>query len=308
VLAEDSSPMKKVLSLFLLVVLSLSAGAEDIDPPAPELVSQPQVRVRGATWPGGILFVSVEDCAGMKGTWKWAGRSGPLTEAPYGLRAGLAVPLDASGGGTATLTVNLEDEQGRKEEIKRKINVEKKWRPVQYLSMSRANAAKYDDPQADREEVLVFDALEDLQPGIRWKGNFGEPSPAPRSSPFGVRRIRNGKTAGFHRGLDYAGGWGSPIYAPADGKVTLVGPNFKLLGNCIIINHGEGLTGLYLHMSSINVSEGQTVKKGQVVGKIGNTGASTGPHLHYATYFHGVPVDPDLLLKFPKEWAPELWQ
>ena len=123
-----------------------------------------------------------------------------------------------------------------------------------------------------------------------------------------MRRIRNGKTAGFHRGLDYAGSWGSPIYAPAGGKVTLVGPNFTLLGNCVIINHGEGLTGLYLHMSSINVKQGQTVKRGQVIGKIGNTGASTGPHLHYATYFHGVPVDPDLLASFPKEWAPELFK
>ena len=134
-----------------------------------------------------------------------------------------------------------------------------------------------------------------------------DPNSGPRSSPFGVRRVRNGRTAGFHRGLDYAGAWGSPIYAGADGKVTLVGPGFTLLGNCVIVNHGEGLTGLYLHMSSIAVKEGQMVKKGDLIGKLGNTGASTGPHLHYATYFHGVPVDPDLLKAFPRDWAPELW-
>ena len=299
--------MKKFLLLCLLIVSSLAACSAQED----SLVRSAQdsrMSVRGATWPGGILFVSVDTPAGSKGTWKWAGRSGPLTEAPYGLRVGLAVPLDASQGGQATLRLKIEHENGRVEKLNRKIRIDKKWRPVQYLSMSRSNAAKYEDPQADREEVLVFDALEDLQAGTRWKGNFRDPSPAPRSSPFGVRRIRNGKTAGFHRGLDYAGAWGSPIYAGADGKVTLVGPNFKLLGNCVIINHGEGLTGLYLHMSSIGVKEGQMVKKGQVIGKIGNTGASTGPHLHYATYFHGVPVDPDLLRKFPKQWAPELWK
>jgi murein DD-endopeptidase MepM/ murein hydrolase activator NlpD len=89
--------------------------------------------------------------------------------------------------------------------------------------------------------------------------------------------------------------------------VTLVGPGFTLLGNCVIVNHGEGLTGLYLHMSSIAVEQGQMVKKGDLIGKIGNTGASTGPHLHYATYFHGVPVDPDLLKNFPRDWAPELF-
>ncbi len=287
--------MKRIL-LVLFPLLLLPALAE------------PQLRVRGATWPGSALFVSVEGEGLSKGTWHWAGRSGSLTEAPYGLRTAVSVPLDASVGGQATLRIVLEDESGQETELSRKIKIEDKWRPVQYLSMSAENDAKYTDPQADKEEELVFAALEDLQPGPRWKGNFGEPSDAPRSSPFGVRRIRNGKTAGFHRGLDYAGYVGDPITAPADGVVTLVGPNFTLLGNCIIINHGEGLCGLYLHLSEIGVRKGDKVKKGQTIGRIGNTGASTGPHLHYATYFHGVPVDPDLLRSMPSDWAPDVWE
>lgn len=287
--------MKK-LFIFLLVSLSTVALAE------------PELRVRGNTWPGGVLFVSVESEQPITGTWQWAGRSGELTPAPYGLRVGLAVPLDASAGGQATLKVTLKDESGQEQELSRKIQVDKKWRPVQYLSMSASNDAKYSDPQADKEEVGVFEALEDLQPGPRWAGDFVDPCAGPRTSPFGVRRIRNGKTAGFHRGLDYAPGYGAPIYAPADGVVTLVGPNYVLLGNCVIVNHGEGLTGLYLHLSGINVKKGQTLKKGDLIGKVGNTGASTGPHLHYATYFHGVPVDPDILQEMPKEWAPEVWK
>ena len=296
--------MKNLLLLSLAFFLfSAPVVAQEESTP-----TKPNLRVRGETWPGGALFVSVEAPEGMTGTWEWAGRTGPLTPAPYGLRVALSVPLNASAGGQATLKLDLKDESGQKTQLKRKIKVAKKWRPVQYLSMSSSNAAKYEDPQADKEEVLVFDALEDLQPGPRWFGHIGEPSKAPRSSPFGVRRIRNGKTAGFHRGLDYAGGWGAPIVAPADGVVTLVGPGFTLLGNCAIVNHGEGLTGLYLHMSKIMVKKGQKVKRGQLIGKIGNTGASTGPHLHYATYFHGVPVDPDILSRIPKEWAPEVWK
>jgi len=73
----------------------------------------------------------------------------------------------------------------------------------------------------------------------------------------------------------------------------------------VVGNHGEGLTSLYLHLSRIDVQEGQAVQPGQVLGAVGNTGASIGPHLHYATYFHGEPVDPDLLRTFPREWAPE---
>lgn len=282
-------------SVFLVLLLSVAAAAQ-----------APVLRVRGSTWPGGALFVSVEtQQQGLTGEWKWAGHTGKMTPAPYGLRAGLAVPLDASAGGVATLTVTLQDENGEKQELSRKVEVGKKWRPTQYLSMSSSNSAKYTDPQADKEEEIVLEALYDLQPGPRWKGSFAEPSSAPRSSPYGVRRVRNGRTAGFHRGLDYAGAWGETIYAPADGKVTLVGDNYTLLGNCIIINHGEGLTSLYLHLSKILVEEGATVKAGQKLGNIGNTGASTGPHLHYATYFNGEPIDPDLLLAIPKEWAPE---
>jgi murein DD-endopeptidase MepM/ murein hydrolase activator NlpD len=289
--------MRKTL-LSLLTVLALLMPA----------LADPELRVRGSTWPGGALFVSVEGAGLSKGTWHWAGRSGPLTEAPYGLRTAVSVPLDASAGGQATLRLELFDEAGQKSELSRKIKIEDKWRPVQYLSMSAENDAKYEDPQADKEEELVFNTLETLQPGPRWQGDFGEPSDAPRSSPYGVRRIRNGRTAGFHRGLDYAGYVGDPVVAPADGVVTLVGPNFTLLGNCIIVNHGEGLCGLYLHLSEIGVKKGDKVKKGQTLGRIGNTGASTGPHLHYATYFHGVPVDPDLLRKMPQEWAPDVWK
>lgn len=288
--------MKKTF-LSIVTALALLSPAE----------AEPQVRVRGSTWPGGALFVSVEGDNLSKGTWHWAGRSGRLTDAPYGLRTAVSVPLDASAGGQATLRLELVDDAGQKSEVSRKIKVEDKWRPVQYLSMSADNVAKYTDPQADKEEELVYKALEDLQPGPRWNGDFREPSDAPRSSPFGVRRIRNGKTAGFHRGLDYAGYVGDPIVAPADGVVTLVGPNFTLLGNCVIVNHGEGLCSLYMHLSEIGVSKGDKVKKGQRLGLIGNTGASTGPHLHYATYFLGVPVDPDLLLKMPQEWAPDVW-
>lgn len=294
--------MKIFLAILSLLFLCLPSVAHGEGTPSASL------QVRGSTWPGAALFVSVSAPEGSSGNWKWAGRSGKLTTAPYGLRVGLAVPLDANEGGQATLKIDLTYPDGSSENLERKITVDKKWRPVQYLSMSSDNEAKYTDPKADREEEKVFAALEDLQPGIRWKGNFVDPSPAPRSSPFGVRRIRNGKTAGFHRGLDYAGAVGSPIYAPADGKVTLVGPNYTLLGNCVIINHGEGLTGLYMHMHSISVKDGQMMKKGQVIGTIGNTGASTGPHLHYATYFQGVPIDPDLLKSFPKEWAPELFE
>jgi len=287
--------MTRVATLALLVLLLL----------LPARAQESFLRVRGSTWPGGALFVSVESDRFSSGTWHWAGRSGSLSPAPYGLRTGLAVPLDASVGGTATLRLELTGRDGQTVQLNRRIRIDPKWRPVQYLSMSASNEARYTDPRADREEVLVLEALRDLQPGPRWLRDFQEPSQAPRSSPYGVRRIRNGRTVGFHRGLDYADQVGAAVVAPAGGVVTLVGPDFVLLGNCVVVNHGEGLTSIYMHLSRIDVREGQEVRAGQSIGRVGNTGASTGPHLHYGTYFHGEPVDPDLLRSLPLEWAPE---
>ncbi|MBA3924314.1 MAG: M23 family metallopeptidase, partial [Nostocaceae cyanobacterium] len=114
---------------------------------------------------------------------------------------------------------------------------------------------------------------------------------------YGVRRYYNGKFANdyYHRGVDYAGGTGSPIIAPAAGRVVLVGrvsQGFRIHGNCVGIDHGQGVTSIYLHMSRINVREGDLVKPGTVLGAVGSTGAATGPHLHWGLYVNGLSVDP----------------
>lgn len=290
--------MKRLVALLALLLVSLSVTTA-------AWASGPVLRVRGVTWPGGIVYVSVEGQGLVSGVWKWAGHSGEMTKAPYGLRTALAIPLEASVGGKATLRVDVHTSQGPVTR-ERAITISDKWRPVQYLSMSSDNVAKYSDPQADREEVILLKALYDMRPGVMWRGGFINPSQGPRSSAFGVRRIRNGKTAGFHRGLDYADWEGALVTAAARGVVTLTGHGYTLLGNCVVLNHGEGLTTMYLHMSSISVAEGQVVEAGDEVGLVGSTGASTGPHLHYAAFFQGEPVDPDLLRYIPVEWAPEM--
>ncbi len=301
--------MKKVflaymaLAAFIMALLAAVPAFAQLPTPA-AVLDEPVIRVRGTAVPGGVIFVSVEGEGLTGGTWHWATHEGKLTPAPYGLRTALAVPLDAVAGAFATLRLEVKGGNGSYE-LSRRIDIAHKWRPVQYLSMSASNDAKYSDPQADREEELVLAALYDLKPGVFWRGNFREPSSGPRSSPYGVRRIRNGRTAGFHRGLDYADWEGEPVVAPAGGIVGLAGHGYVLLGNCVILNHGEGITSIYMHLSRILVKDGQRVTAGQEIGRVGNTGASTGPHLHYAVYCQGEPVDPDLMRSIPKAWAPE---
>lgn len=136
-----------------------------------------------------------------------------------------------------------------------------------------------------------------VTPKRYWKGALVRPSQGYVSTEFGVRRYYNGVFAKdyYHRGVDYAAATGSPVVAPAAGYVRLVGrvvDGFELHGNTVGIDHGQGVLSIMIHLSRIDVAEGDFVTAGQQIGGVGSTGASTGPHLHWGLYLHGVAVDP----------------
>lgn len=114
------------------------------------------------------------------------------------------------------------------------------------------------------------------------------------TSMFGAKRGW-GRRSRFHEGIDIAGPRGTPIVAPGDGIVTYNGYR-QGYGKTIIIDHGYGISTLYGHCSALFVEEGQRVKRGSLIASVGNTGRSTGPHLHYEVRVDGVPVDPMLYL------------
>lgn len=112
------------------------------------------------------------------------------------------------------------------------------------------------------------------------------------ASGFGTRIDPVYKVPKYHPGLDFAAPIGTPIYATADGVVTDAGYNEGGYGNRVIINHGFGYETLYGHMYRIKAKRGQKVKRGEVIGYVGSTGKSTGPHCHYEVHRNGTPVDP----------------
>ena len=165
--------------------------------------------------------------------------------------------------------------------------------PTQRIRLSGGKGIEPTQHELDR--VNAFKQL--VTPEKYWDGPFIAPSQARISTIYGVRRYYNGVFAKdyYHRGVDYAGGLGSPVVAPAAGKVALVGrvsEGFRLHGNIVGIDHGQGVTSVFMHLSRINVQEGDFVRPGQLIGAIGSTGASTGPHLHWGLYVNGVSVDP----------------
>ena len=113
---------------------------------------------------------------------------------------------------------------------------------------------------------------------------------------YGSQRILNGIPKRPHFGLDIAAPSGTEVLATADGLVAFVHPGMFFNGKTVIIDHGLGLRSIYIHMSAISVKKGQKVSKGQIIGKVGRTGRTTGPHLHWGVRLNNVELDPTTLL------------
>lgn len=166
--------------------------------------------------------------------------------------------------------------------------------PVQRITLPPGKSAD-GATEYELNRVAAFKALQ--TPQKYWQGPFLNPNKGRLSTGYGVRRYYNGKFAQdyYHRGIDYAGAAGSRVVAPAAGKVALVGrvsQGFRVHGNVVGIDHGQGVVSIFMHLSRINVKEGDFVKAGQLIGAVGSTGASTGPHLHWGLYVNGQSVDP----------------
>jgi murein DD-endopeptidase MepM/ murein hydrolase activator NlpD len=153
------------------------------------------------------------------------------------------------------------------------------------------------DPAVTVPEEAQWATLASISTPVKyWSGAFQSPAPKPYQdcwpSLFGNRRSYNGSAyIYFHSGLDFCGGVGTEILAPAAGEVVFAGP-LTVRGNATMIDHGWGIYTGYLHQSEFRVQVGDLVQPGQVIGLVGGTGRVTGPHLHWEVWAGGVQVDP----------------
>lgn len=177
------------------------------------------------------------------------------------------------------------------------INIEKKKFPMQYITLSKTKSSLKASPI---ELKSIRKALSTQSYQKYWDSQtlWIAPSQHRRSTMYGLRRKYNGVLAEnyFHKGLDYAAPQGSAVIAPHHGKVILVGrekEGFNINGNIVILDHGQGITSAYLHLSKIIVNKGDIVKQGSKIGEVGSSGISTGPHLHFGIYINGMNVNPN---------------
>lgn len=146
-------------------------------------------------------------------------------------------------------------------------------------------------------ELEAIGAARAMRTGAEgWRQDFRWPVTGRISGVFGSQRIYRGEPGAYHSGVDIARPAGTPIVAPADGTVILAATvPFTLEGHLLMLDHGMGLNSAFLHLSRIDVAQGQRVTRGQPIGAIGSSGRATGPHLHWSMKWHDARIDPQML-------------
>jgi murein DD-endopeptidase MepM/ murein hydrolase activator NlpD len=148
-----------------------------------------------------------------------------------------------------------------------------------------------------REQALVSAARERDDARADFAQPFIWPVQGRISGRFGNARVYNGQPGSGHSGMDIAAPTGTPVKAPAAGVVTFAAADLYLTGGTVLLDHGHGISSNFLHLSRLDVAEGDRVVQGQVIGAVGATGRATGPHLHWGMNWFDVRVDPLLVLE-----------
>lgn len=266
----------RFLSCFILFCVSLSAQAEGF---ISRLLHHPVQ--------GGVAVVPLNTPQAPKVT--YAGKPVlVIKEDNQQWIAIVGIPLTVKAG-TQHILVNNQKvsfEVKHKHYTEQRITLKNK----QYVNPDNSNQARIE--REFTQQMQAYDTFSARQPSNLY---FDMPVNARLSSPFGLRRFFNGEERAPHSGLDLAAPAGTPIKAPAAGKVILTG-NLFFNGKTVFIDHGQGLISMFCHLSQINVKVGDEIARQGVIGKVGATGRATGPHLHWNVSLNAVRVDPAIFI------------
>ncbi len=276
------------VSLLLLVGAAAAAAAPDV------AVTPSRPRV------GEVVFVRVQPGQEWtRASCSWRGGSYELVADGDAYEVVLPVALTTKPGGYHAI-LYWKSADGDASSLRIPIEVGARRFGIQRLKLTAKQESTYSAAATQRERELIAAALDQETPERRWKGSFAMPVQGRISTDFGLQRFVNGKFDYRHRGVDLACPKGTPVRAAAAGVVSLADTAFLLHGQTVIVDHGEGVSTIYLHMSAIDVAPGDLVERGQVIGRVGSTGVATGPHLHFAIYAHHEAVDPFFWMRLPE--------
>jgi len=244
-----------------------------------------------------LIRVNAPDAASVDGEWlgrrfvffrngdgdAWFALAGVDVEAPVG---------------PSTLRITAHPADGVARDLSRPVEIH----PAHYRTSSITVPPRFVEPV--RDEMKQIEADEEVKAKVfatsaeqpLWRGSFRAPVKAVATDSFGTRRTLNGKLDSIHKGMDFRAAKGTPVRAGNSGIVVLARPLYYE-GDCVILDHGLGLYTLSMHLSRIDVQEGQHVTTDDKLGLSGATGRVTGPHLHWAVRWQGAYLDPAKVLR-----------
>jgi murein DD-endopeptidase MepM/ murein hydrolase activator NlpD len=291
-----SGPRWLIAALMVLAVLCARAAAPPLELP------------RASAVPGGVALIRLPASAAAAPAPSTEGPGEPLGEpvpdveadghrvlvlrSGTGWLAVVGIPLTAQPGlrritlqgsaGAQTLSFRIEPKQYETQALR--------------VAPGQVNLSAADLARAAADRTLILTAVERWSAAAPDRLQFDAPVPGVRSSSFGLRRVFNGEARNPHTGMDIAAPTGTPVLAPAGGRIAAVGDYF-FTGNTVLLDHGRGFVSLYCHLSAVDVKPGQEVQPGTRLGAVGMTGRATGPHLHWALSLNATWVDPALFLR-----------
>lgn len=268
--------MTKYLLIVVFTLFSLSSLADSLP--------------RQLAVPGGVVLVELSDVERVKPTAHFGKKRVAVVEAGQKWVAVVGVPLTAKPG---SHRVNV-TQAGKKRTVL--FDIEDKAYPTQYITLKdkrKVNPNKLDMERINSERGEIRAALRYWTDKPVLPAQFEWPIEGIVTGVFGNRRVFNGQPRRPHSGIDIAAPLGTPIKAPAAGIVRETGDYF-FNGKTVFLDHGQNLITMYCHMDQIDVAPGQEIKAGEVIGTVGSTGRSTGPHLHLGVSLNDVRVEPEL--------------
>lgn len=251
---------------------------------------------RPAAVPGGIAVVDLSDGGDPRPVARFNDHRVMVIHDAGRWKAVVGLPLALDPG-----EQTLEVEQAGDATIRLTFQVADKAYASQHITLKNkrmVNPEPQDLKRIAKERQEIDKALEQWTDQSEPAFAFTLPTDGPLSSPFGLRRFFNEQARKPHSGLDIAAPLGTPVRAPAAGRVVTTG-NYFFNGNTVFLDHGQGLVTMYCHLSEITVNPGQWVDQGESIGKVGRTGRVTGPHLHWGVSLNRAMVDPNLFLAEP---------
>ena len=244
---------------------------------------------------GGIALLPLPEYAPVNAQALYMDMPVPIISTTNGRTAVVGIPLTASVGQTSIQLIATDFADSLDFSIGDKVYPEQRitLKDTSKVTPNEAELARYAREAAEQKAVYKT-----FTPTIGAWPRFQMPIVGEFSSPFGLKRFFNGEARDPHSGLDIAAAEGKTVYAPADGKIVQTGDYF-FNGQTVMIDHGQGIISMLCHLSKISVVMGQTIQRGEAIGKVGHTGRATGPHLHWGLSINNARVNP-LLVASPK--------